>query len=147
MMVHTVVLAERQSQQVFSSRPSLRMTPSVTCRSVALAVVCLFAAANACADDRPPVIAANGDAFVAHRSGSDLWSIGSTSLELVIGFDASRTLALQRLVNPITGRDWSISPAPDFGITAGGERIALTSTAERQLRRRGRGGRPTTASR
>jgi alpha-galactosidase len=91
-------------------------------------VVCLFAAANACADDRPPVIAANGDAFVAHRSGSDLWSIGSASLELVIGFDASRTLALQRLVNPITGRDWSISPAPDFGMTAGGERIALTST-------------------
>jgi alpha-galactosidase len=91
-------------------------------------VVYLFAAATAGAADRPPIVAAQGDAFVAHQAGSDLWSIGSTNLELVIGFDSSRTLALQRLFNPANGRPWSITPAPDFSITAGGERIALTSS-------------------
>ena len=80
------------------------------------------------ADDRPPLIAAKGDAFVSHQGGSDVWSIGSTTLELVVGFDSSRTLALQRLSNPVTGRAWNISPAPDFNITAGSERIALTSS-------------------
>jgi alpha-galactosidase len=78
--------------------------------------------------DRPPIVAAQGDAFVSHQSSSDVWSIGSTNLELVVGFDASRTLALQRLFNPVTGRPWNITPAPDFSITAGGERIALTSS-------------------
>jgi alpha-galactosidase len=100
----------------------------VTCRFAILVVVCLFATASARADDRPPVVASSGDAFVTHRSSSDLWSIGSTNLELVIGFDAARTLALQGLANPITGRTWNISPAPDFSMTAGGERIALTSS-------------------
>src|SRR5262249_33424643 len=58
----------------------------------------------------------------------DVWSIGSANLELVIGFDASRTLALQRLVNPSAGRAWNISPAPDFSLTAGGERMTVTSS-------------------
>jgi len=87
-----------------------------------------FIAATAGAADRPPIVAAQGDAFVAHQAGSDLWSIGSRNLELVIGFDASRTLALQRLFNPVNSRPWNITPAPDFSITAGGERIALTSS-------------------
>ena len=91
--------------------------------------MCLLAATTASAADRPPVVASQGDAFVTHQSGSDLWSIGSTNLELVIGFDASRTLSLQRLSNPVSGRAWNISPAPDFSMTAGnGERIALTSS-------------------
>ncbi len=90
--------------------------------------MCLLAGASAAAADRPPIVAARGDAFVAHQSGSDLWSIGSASLELVVGFDASRTLSLQRLSNPVTGRAWGITPAPDFTINAAGERIALTSS-------------------
>ena len=100
----------------------------MTCRSAIVALVCLFGVATARADDRPPVVAARGDAFVAHQGNSDVWSIGSASLELVIGFDPSRALALQGLSNPITGRAWTISPAPDFSITAGGERIGLTSS-------------------
>jgi alpha-galactosidase len=88
----------------------------------------LFAAATAHADDRPPVVAARGDAFVTHQGNSDVWSIGSANLELVIAFDPSRALALQRLFNPVTGRAWNITPGPDFSITAGGERIALTAS-------------------
>jgi alpha-galactosidase len=92
-------------------------------------LVCLFAATTARSADRAGVIASQADAFVAHQSGSDVWSIGSANLELVIGFDASRTLSLQRLFNPASGRAWNISPAPDFSLTAGsGERIALTSS-------------------
>ena len=90
--------------------------------------MCLLAATTAAADDRPAIVAAHGDAFVSHQNGSDLWSIGGANLELVIGFDAARTLALQRLFNPLTGRSWAITPAPDFSITAGGERITLTSS-------------------
>ncbi len=88
----------------------------------------MLAAATAAAADRPPVVVAQGDAFVTHQDGSDVWSIGSATLELVVGFDSSRTLALQRLSNPVTAREWGITPAPDFSITAGGERITLTSS-------------------
>ena len=88
----------------------------------------LLAAATSRAADRAPIVAALGDAFVAHQSGSDVWSIGSANLELVIGFDASRTLALQRLFNPANGRALDITPAPAFSITAAGERITLTSS-------------------
>ena len=90
--------------------------------------MCLLAGVTAGAADRPPIVVARDDAFVTHQSGSDLWSIGSTNLELAIGFDAARTLALQRLSNPVTGRSSNITPAPDFSITAGGERITLTSS-------------------
>jgi len=90
--------------------------------------VYLLAAATAGSADRPPIVAAQGDAFVAHQEGSDLWSIGSANLELVIGVDSSRTLALLRLFNPANGRPWNITPAADFSMTAGGERIALTSS-------------------
>ena len=90
--------------------------------------VCALAAATARADDRPPVVASLDDAFVTHQAGSDVWSIGSANLELVIGFDATRTLALQRLANPPAGRTWDIAQAPDFSLTAGGERISLTSS-------------------
>jgi alpha-galactosidase len=100
----------------------------VTCRSAITVFVCLFAATAALAADRPPIIASQGDAFVSHQNGSDVWSIGSTNLELVIGFDATRTLSLQRLFNPASGRSWNISPAADFSLTAGGERVALTSS-------------------
>jgi alpha-galactosidase len=100
----------------------------VTCRSAIALSVCLFAAATAHAADRAPLVASHGDAFVAHQSSSDVWSIGSATLELVVGFDSSRTLSLQRLFNPVTGRAWNIAPAPDFSITAGADRIALTSS-------------------
>jgi alpha-galactosidase len=90
--------------------------------------VCLLAAATSRAADRAPIVAARGDAFVAHQSGSDLWSIGGASLELVVGFDASRALTLQRLFNPANGRALDITAAPAFSITAGTERVTLTSS-------------------
>ena len=72
----------------------------------ACAGVWLAFGAVAAAADRPPIVASRGDAFVSHQSGSDVWSIGSEQLELVVGFDAQRTLALQRLFNPATERAW-----------------------------------------
>lgn len=90
--------------------------------------VCLLVATSARTAERPPIVAAQGDAFVAHQDGSDLWSIGSATLELVVGFDASRTLALQRMSNPVSTRVWNITPAADFSITVGGERVTLTSS-------------------
>src|SRR6185436_15104762 len=72
--------------------------------------------------------ASQADAFVSHQSGSDVWSIGSANLEVVFGFNASRTLALQRIFNPSNGRSWDVTAAPDVGLTAGTERLTLTST-------------------
>ena len=106
----------------------------------------LLGAANAVAADRAPIVAAQGDAFVAHQNGSDLWSIGSENLELVLGFDASRTLTVQRLFNPVTGRALDITPAPAFGLTAGGERITLDVERRGHLRQRRSPRPPTTAS-
>ena len=97
-------------------------------RSAFALLVCLLAAIRGSAADRPPIAAAQGDAFISHQSGSDVWSIGSSNLELVIGFDAARALSLQRLFNPANGRSLDITPGPAFSITAGGERITLTSS-------------------
>ena len=106
-----------------------RRRSSARSRSAWLAACLLLcSAARSAAADRPPLVASHGDAFVAHEGGSDVWSIGSASLELVVGFDASRTLALQKMFSPSTGRAWDISPGADAGLTAGGDRIALTST-------------------
>src|SRR5206468_12260329 len=90
----------------------------------ALLTVC----ARAAAADRPPLVASQADAFVSHQSGSDVWSIGSANLEVVFGFNALRTLSLQRMFNPTTGRSWDVSAGPDFGLTAGTERLTLTSS-------------------
>jgi alpha-galactosidase len=72
------------------------------------------------------VVASNDDAFVAHDSGSATWSIGSRELELVVGFDRTGVLTLQRLSNPLTERVWDITPAADFSVTLGGEPITLS---------------------
>src|SRR5262249_41442108 len=88
---------------------------------------------TAFAADRGPIVASVADAFVAHAPGSDTWSIGSAQVELVVGFDSTRTLTLQRLFNPATGRAWEIGPAAAGGFTAGTERIALTSSAAATL--------------
>ena len=90
--------------------------------------MCLLVGASAAAADRPPLVATKGDAFVSHQSGSDVWSIGTATVELVVGFDASRALALQRLFNPATGRALDITGSPGYAITAGGERMTLTSS-------------------
>jgi len=88
---------------------------------------------SASAADHGPIVAAAGDAFVAHAAGTDAWSIGSAQLELDLGFDAAHTLTLQRLFNPATGSDWSIAAAPDVGFTAGAEHLALTTTGAASL--------------
>ena len=101
-----------------------------------LAVACAIAFAvsrSASAADRGPIVAAAGDAYVAHAAGSEAWSIGSAQLELVLGFDAAHTLTLQRLFNPATGREWSITAAPDVGFTAGTTHFALTTTGVASL--------------
>ncbi len=106
-------------------------SPSST-RAVALAF-CLFLCASARAADRPPIVAQRNDAFIAHQTGTDLWWIGSANLELVVGFDASGALSLQRLSNPTTGRAWDITPAPDVSVSAGTDRITLSASGATTL--------------
>jgi len=101
-----------------------------------LAVACAIAFASArslSAADRRSIVASVDDAYVAHAAGSDVWSIGSAQLELVLGFDAAHTLTLQRLFNPATGRDWSITASPEIGFSAGADRFTPTATGAATL--------------
>src|SRR5258708_2602511 len=93
-----------------------------------LAGVGLAIAVRAVAEDRAPKIAEDGDAFVAHATGADTWSIGSADLEVVIGLDAARALAVQRIWNPSTGRTWNLLPAADSTITVDGRRLTVGAT-------------------
>ena len=102
-------------------------------RLVVASAIALAFASSAAAAERGPIVAAAGDAYVAHPAGSEEWSIGSAQLELVLGFDAAHTLTLQRLFNPATGREWSITAAPEVGFTAGTERFALTTAGAGSL--------------
>jgi len=95
---------------------------------VALAVIVCGVAAPAAASDRPSLVASHEDAFVSHAAGSDRWSIGSAELEVVLGFDASRTLTIQQIFNPASGGTWDIAPGADVGLTAAGAPVTLTSS-------------------
>src|SRR5437773_8752362 len=93
-----------------------------------LVVVCLAIAVPVRADDRAPRVAEDGDAFVAHQAGTETWSIGSANLEVVIGLDAARTLAIQGMRNPSTDRTWDVSPAADATIAIDGQRLPIGAT-------------------
>ncbi|HZP49107.1 MAG TPA: glycoside hydrolase family 36 protein [Vicinamibacterales bacterium] len=77
---------------------------------------------------RPPAVAEFGDAFVAHDPNSDAWVIGSTDLEVTIGFDTSRTLSIQKLFNPTTGRAWDVTPGPEAPVALGASTFNLTAS-------------------
>jgi alpha-galactosidase len=87
----------------------------------------LSATTSAIAADRPPTVASNGDAFIAHQAGSEAWSIGSGGFELVVGFGAAGVLTMQRMSNLATGRAWNITQA-DVTLTLGGNRFTLASS-------------------
>jgi len=93
--------------------------------SLAALAICVSPAR---ADARPPVVAAVADAFIAHDSNADLWVIGSSDLEMTVGFDASHALAIQQLLNPVTGRAWDITPGADTAVTLGGETVTLSAS-------------------
>ena len=72
-----------------------------------------------------PILVSHGDAFVAHDSTSDRWSIGSRDLDVSVGFDPAGAFTLQSITNPVTGRSWNVTPAPDVSLTAGSKREVL----------------------
>ena len=82
---------------------------------------------------RPPTVATSGDAFIAHEPSADTWIIGGADLELTVGFDASRTLTVQKFFNPTTGRTWDITPGADTTVTIGGDTITLAASGSTAL--------------
>ena len=93
-----------------------------------IAAVALLATAPASFAASAPIVNANGEAFVAHQNGSDLWYIGSTNLEFAVGLNGSRLLVPQRLRNPTTERSWDLAAEPDVTITVGDEKLTLGHT-------------------
>ncbi len=77
---------------------------------------------------RPPTIAESGDAFVAHDPNSDTWLIGSADLEVTIGFDSSRTLIIQNILNATTGRTLDITAGADTAVTLNGGTFNLSAS-------------------
>ncbi len=96
--------------------------------SASVLLIVLGAPSLVCAAGRPAAIAVSGDAHVTHDSNADTWTIGTDDLELTVGFDALRTLTVQKLVNPVTNRAWDIAPAPDTSVTLAGETLTLTAS-------------------
>ncbi len=99
----------------------------VTVRLRTFVFVCTLVGVCAPPARAATIVASHEDAFIAHDSGRDVWSIGSRELELVVGFDPSGTLTLQRLWNPLTGRSLDITPDADVSVTAGGTRFLLST--------------------
>jgi hypothetical protein len=93
--------------------------------AVLIIAFALLSTARASFGASAPIVSANGEAFVAHQNGSDLWYIGSTNLELAVGLNGSRLLVPQRLLNPTTERTWELAAEPDVTITLGDEKLTL----------------------
>ena len=94
---------------------------------MALVAVCV---ARPLADD-PPLAASHEDAYITHDPTSAVWAIGNSAIQLVVGFDASRTLVVQSLQNPAVGSSLDIDQAPDTSVTIGGDRMLLNQTNDK----------------
>ena len=89
------------------------------------AAIVAMSAAPARADDLP-IAAAYGDAYIKHDPTSNVWAIGNSGVELVVGFNASGTLVVQQLWNPTTGHVLDIDQAADTSVTLAGDGQPLT---------------------
>ena len=78
-------------------------------------------------------MASRDDAFIAHESSSDLWTIGSTGLELAVGFGADHVLGFQSLSDPVSGKGLNITPGSDQTFTANGTAVQLSSSDPMKL--------------
>ena len=78
-------------------------------------------------------MASRDDAFVAHDSSSDLWTIGSTGLELAVGFGADHVLGFQSLSDPVSGKTLNITPGSDQSFTANGTAVQLSNSNPMKL--------------
>ena len=81
--------------------------------------------ATASAAGTPVILASVDDAFIAHDTSSDVWTIGSRDLVMAVGFGSDRSLALLQISNPVTGRSWDIAPGADVSLTIAGDRTVL----------------------
>ena len=90
--------------------------------------VWLAAAGVAHADST--VSAAKDDAFVARDATADEWTIGTSRLEVTIGFDAAHTVLVKGLRNPVSERTWDIAPAPDSSVILAGQRMNVGGTSQ-----------------
>jgi alpha-galactosidase len=88
------------------------------------AALVLLWAARPLADDQP-ILATHADAYITHGPASQVWAIGNSNIELIVGFDSSRTLVVEQLWNPATGHTLDVDQAPDAGITLGGQPLVL----------------------
>ena len=89
--------------------------------SIALVAVC----APRSQADEPTIAASDGDAYIAHDPSSVTWAIGNTGIQLVVGFDAAKTLVVQSLQNPATSSTLDIDQSADTSVTIGGDQLLL----------------------
>ncbi len=89
----------------------------------------LLVVAQPLAAASPAIVASLDDAYIAHDNGSDRWTIGSRQLALVLGFDATGTLTLRQMSNPVAGRVWDIGATADTSLTIAGDKVVLGSGA------------------
>jgi alpha-galactosidase len=114
-------------------RPSLQVSAKI--RRVLIVVLSAFyvsaiVAATPAAGD---VLASRDDAYVSRDSTTREWAIGSTGLELIVGFSADGVLSLKRLWRPENGEVFRIRTAPEPAVTLNDQDIPLEESGGRTL--------------
>jgi alpha-galactosidase len=79
----------------------------------------------------PQTLVSHQDAYVKRDATTQEWLIGSSGLELVVGFNDGSTLQLRRLWNPQNGRISDVSGNPDVSVTLGGDELPLQKIGAR----------------
>src|SRR4051812_15406379 len=91
---------------------------------VCLLLVMLFRATPVAA----AIVAAAGDASIAHDTASGGWQLSAGGATLSVVADGSRDFAVTSLVSP-TGRAWLIGSAADSVVRVAGRTLAFGSRA------------------
>ena len=113
----------------FDSSTMLRPSSRIWLLFVCLVLLAL-GGGHPLADDAP-VAATHGDAYIKHEPNAETWSIGNATIELVVGFNASKTLVISALSNPSSGSALDIAQPADTSVTIGGDTLPLNESNDK----------------
>src|SRR5207244_10766748 len=100
--------------------------PFLRSASLAGTVVLLGAAA---VNPAPRRLVAVGDAFVTQDDAGHGWTIGNSHIAATYDFAGDHQLVLASLVNPQTGRTWSLTRGADLTLTLNDQAVMLVQGA------------------
>ena len=61
-----------------------------------------------------------GDSYIDRGSGADSWTVGNSGIRFSVLLNKDRTLTVQQIASPKTGRNWLTGPVPDLSVNLAG---------------------------